>query len=105
MSSYFAHAPAEYFDLLGIRTYTYRPDEDGTYQFIHAFFTEKDQLQASMSILSSKLANDGVLWISVPKDDVNLDKNSIVSSAENNYLTISKETEFSNWSAYQFVVA
>lgn len=67
MSTYFAHAPAEYFDQLGHRTYTHRPDDDGTYQFIHAFFTKKEDLEASAWVLTSKLADDGMLWVSWPK--------------------------------------
>lgn len=105
MSTYFAHAPAEYFDLLGHRTYTHRPDEDGTYQFIHAFFSEKDQLEASFGILASKLADDGVLWVSFPKENSEIDKNLVVTLAKQYNLNSNKETEFSNWSAHQFVVA
>lgn len=67
MSTYFAHAPAEYFEALGHRTFTHRPDEDGMYDFIHAFFTEKEQMSASSQILVSKLADRGALWISWPK--------------------------------------
>lgn len=105
MSTYFAHAPAEYFDLLGMRTYTHRPDEDGTYQFIHAFFSEKEQLEASFGILASKLADDGVLWISAPKNSSEIDKNTVLKLSSQNSLKESKEAEFSDWLAYQFVVA
>jgi len=105
MTTYFAHAPADYFDLLGIRTYTHRPDEDGTYQFIHAFFTEKEQLEASFGILASKLADDGILWVSTPKENIEITKDLINSIALNNYLKPTQELSFSNWHAYQFVVA
>lgn len=105
MSTYFAHAPAEYFELLGHKTYTYRPDEDGAYQFIHAFFTEKEQLEASFGILASKLADDGALWISIPGDSSTIDKNLVYSSAEQNFLKLNTETKFANWVAYKFVVA
>lgn len=105
ISTYFAHAPAEYFDLLGHKTYTYRPDEDGTYQFIHAFFTEKDQLEASFGILASKLADDGVLWISTPKDSLEINTNTFTELANQNNLKESKKTEFADWLAFQFVVA
>jgi hypothetical protein len=104
MSTYFAHAPAEYFDLLGHKTYTYRPDEDGTYQFIHAFFAEKDQLEASFGILASKLADDGVLWISTPKNSSDIDKNIVLELASLNNLKESIEAEFADWLAFQFVV-
>lgn len=105
MTTYFAHAPVEYFDLLGHKTYTHRPDEDGTYQFIHAFFTEKDQLTASFDILASKLSNDGVLWVSFPKENSQIDKNLVDALANQNNLKPSKETSFSDWQAYQFVVS
>lgn len=105
MTTYFAHAPAEYFDLLGHRTYTHRPDEDGTYQFIHAFFTEKDQLEASLGILASKLANDGLLWISIPKNSNELSKESVEALAKQCSIKFSKETEFADWFGFQFVVA
>lgn len=104
MSTYFAHAPAEYFELLEHHTYTHRPDEDGTYQFIHAFFTEKEQLEASFGILASKLADDGVLWVSFPKENSEIDKNLITAIANQNNLNLSQEIEFSIWSAIQFVV-
>lgn len=104
MSTYFAHAPSEYFDLLGLRTYTHRPDEDGTFQFIHAFFTEKDQLEASFGILASKLSIDGFFWVSVPKNNTEIDKPFIESIAAQSSLKLANQTEFANWDAYQFVV-
>lgn len=67
MSAHFSHAPAEFFDLLGFRPRRMTPDEDGTYDYIQAFFTEREQLEASSGILTSKLADDGMLWISWPK--------------------------------------
>lgn len=105
MTTYFAHAPAEYFDLLGHRTYTHRPDEDGTYQFIHAFFTERSQLEASLGILASKLADDGLFWISVPKSSQELSKESIEVLANQYSIHFSRETDFANWLGFQFVVA
>lgn len=104
MSTYFAHAPAEYFELIGHKTFAYRPDEDGTYQFIHAFFTEKEQLEASFGILASKLADDGILWVSVPTENSDIDRKFINSLAENNYLKPNKDCQFENWQAYQFEV-
>lgn len=67
MSTFFSHAPPEYFEALGQRHLTFRPDDDGVFEFIHAFFTEKVQLEASSHILTSKLADKGMLWISWPK--------------------------------------
>jgi hypothetical protein len=80
MSTYFAHAPNEYFEALGHRTFTHRPDDDGMYDFIHAFFTEKEQLEASAGILLSKLADDGVLWISWPKQGSTINEDLIEQS-------------------------
>ena len=38
MSSHFSHAPVEYFEELGLRAAPNRgADEDGVYDFIHAF--------------------------------------------------------------------
>lgn len=105
MTTYFAHAPAEYFELLEHRTYTHRPDEDGTFQFIHAFFIEKDQLEASIGILASKLADDGVLWVSFPKENSTIYKELIFAMAKQYNLKPIKETEFSSWLACQFAVA
>jgi hypothetical protein len=68
MSTYFGHAPIEYFEALGHRTQTHRPDDDGMFEFIHSFFTEKAQLESSSSILVSKLADNGMLWISWPNE-------------------------------------
>lgn len=67
MSTFFSHAPTEYFEALGQRHLTHRPDDDGVFDFIHAFFTDKAQLEASGSILTSKLADKGMLWVSWPK--------------------------------------
>lgn len=67
MSTFFSHAPTEYFEALGQRHLTYRPDDDGVFVFIHAFFTDKAQLEASGSILTSKLADNGMLWVSWPR--------------------------------------
>ncbi len=67
MSTHFSHAPTEYFDEIGGNVFSHRPDDDGVFDFIHAFFTEKDQLIASSQILVSKLADNGMLWISWPK--------------------------------------
>lgn len=105
MTTYFAHAPAEYFDLLGYRTYTHRPDEDGTYQFIHAFFTERDQLEASIGILASKLADDGVFWLSVPKNSAEINRDYIEELSKQCSLKLSNQIEFADWLGFQFVVA
>ena len=67
MSTFFSHAPIEYFEALGQRHMTFRPDDDGVFEFIHAFFTDKAQLEASGGILTSKLADKGILWVSWPK--------------------------------------
>jgi len=74
MSTFFSHAPTEYFEALGQRHLTFRPDDDGVFEFIHAFFTDKVQLEASSSILVSKLADNGMLWVSWPRSRSSNDK-------------------------------
>ena len=67
MSSHFSHAPVEYFEELGLRAAPNRgADEDGVYDFIHAFL-RKSSAEASSHILVSKLAEGGFLWVSWPK--------------------------------------
>ncbi len=71
MSTHFSHAPVEYFEALGGSVYSHRPDDDGTYDFMHAFFTELEQMISSSHILASKLSDDGMLWISWPNQKSN----------------------------------
>ncbi len=66
MSTYFLKAPSEYWQVLGSRPQPY-DDVDGEYDFIHAFFTDKEALENFADILSSKLKNSGMMWISWPK--------------------------------------
>lgn len=62
----FVHAPEHYMDLLGEL-----PDDvmihsldDVPLYFIHAFYTEAEQLQAEFPQLKAALAKDGLVWIS-----------------------------------------
>lgn len=72
MRTHFSHAPAEYFLELGVWAAPNRgADEDGVYEFIHAFFTDSEQLISSSHILASKLSDDGMLWISWPSQNSN----------------------------------
>jgi hypothetical protein len=106
MSTHFSHAPVKYFEALGGNVYSHRPDDDGTYDFIHAFFTEKEQLVASAQILTSKLADDGILWISYPSNSQELTER-IVSEVLSTTGMISRETIeiIDNWLATKFVLA
>jgi len=66
MSTYFLRAPQEYWQELGFKQAPY-DDNSGEYDFIHAFFTSKIEMSNFADILISKLAFDGMMWISWPK--------------------------------------
>lgn len=70
MSTYFLKAPSEYFTLIGKKPQPY-DDVFGEYDFIHAFFTEKDAMYNFAELLVAKLADDGILWVSWPKSSQN----------------------------------
>jgi hypothetical protein len=62
----FINAPEEYFDSLGALPKSAKlPSEKS--DFIHAFFTELDDLQQQSNKLVQNLAEGGMLWISWPK--------------------------------------
>lgn len=108
MSTYFSHAPAEYFNLIGHHTYTHRPDDDGTYEFMHAFFKSKTDLEASAWVLTSKLADDGVLWVSwpsIPSENENsLTEQIIRETLSRHGVVDTKSCRLDNyWSALKFV--
>lgn len=63
MSTYFLRAPQEYFTALEFRQTPYN-DVEGEYEFIHAFFTSKEEMSNFADILVSKLAHGGSMWIS-----------------------------------------
>jgi hypothetical protein len=73
MSTLFLKAPAEYFATLGYRPRPY-DDVDGEYDFIHAFYTNKNDLSGYADILLSKLSDKGMLWVSWPKLSAQKDK-------------------------------
>lgn len=66
MHTYFLRAPSEYWKELGKKPQPY-DDNVGEYEFIHAFFTLKEELSNFADILESKLSVGGFLWISWPK--------------------------------------
>lgn len=66
MSTYFLRAPQEYWKELGYKQAPY-DDNTGEYDFIHAFFTSKEEMSNFADILISKLAHEGIMWISWPK--------------------------------------
>ena len=80
MSTYFLRAPQEYFKELGFRQAPYN-DNTGEYDFMHAFFTDKDEMSNFADILVSKLAHGGIMWISWPKVSANIDKIDVLSEA------------------------
>ncbi len=65
-SAYYLRAPQEYWQALGSKQAPY-DDNSGEYDFIHAFFTSKDEMSNFADILISKLAVGGMMWISWPK--------------------------------------
>ncbi len=66
MSVQLIHAPGDYVREVGIKSAGYNDAESG-YDFIHAFYTDKSDFAASAWLLTSKLADDGMLWVSWPK--------------------------------------
>jgi len=66
MSTYYLRAPMEYWQELGVKQLPYN-DNSGEYEFIHAFFTSKEEMSNFADILISKLSHNGILWISWPK--------------------------------------
>lgn len=66
MSAYYLRAPTEYWQELGIKQQPY-DDNSGEYDFIHAFFTSKEEMSNFADILVSKMSKNGILWVSWPK--------------------------------------
>ena len=64
MTTMFLHAPDEYFDALGIAVSL---SDVSSYDFMHAFYTQKARLEKEAPILVRNLAPKGMLWISWPK--------------------------------------
>jgi hypothetical protein len=109
MSTYFLRAPQEYFKELGFRQAPYN-DNTGEYDFIHAFFTNKDEMSNFADILVSKLAHGGMMWISWPKFSARTDMPSDITeqNLRNIFLplglvdvNVSEVT--SGWSGFKFV--
>jgi hypothetical protein len=63
MGTYFMRAPSEYWQELGMRQAPY-DDNSGEYDFIHAFFTSKEEMSNFADILVSKLSLAGMMWVS-----------------------------------------
>lgn len=81
MSTYFLRAPQEYWQELGIRQAPY-DDIEGEYDFIHAFFTSKDEMSNFADILTSKLAQGGMMWISWVKLSARKDNPSDITEQD-----------------------
>ncbi len=81
MSTYFLRAPQEYWQELGFKQAPY-DDNSGEYEFIHAFFTSKDEMSNFADILISKLAHGGMMWISWPKLSANNDNPSDITEQD-----------------------
>jgi hypothetical protein len=67
MSTYFLRAPQEYWQELNYTQARYN-DIHGEYDFIHAFFTSKEEMSNFAEILAGKLSQEGIMWISWPKN-------------------------------------
>lgn len=106
MRTHFSHAPVEYFEKLDMRAAPNRgADGDGVYEFIHAFFSDIDQLTASVDILASKLADDGILWISYPRSSNELSKESVIDAFTAAGVTPKETIEIiADWQGTKFVV-
>lgn len=81
MSTYFLKAPSEYFAALGKKPQTY-DDIFGEYDFIHAFFTEKDAMSNFAELLLAKMAPKGILWVSWPKKSARAEINSDITEQD-----------------------
>ncbi|MFY0599622.1 MAG: DUF3052 domain-containing protein [Cyclobacteriaceae bacterium] len=70
------NAPDHYFDLLfGLpETATFTEKAEGSFHFIHAFFTHEVDLLENWEKLKSLLNIDGTFWISWPKGSSKLEK-------------------------------
>ncbi len=74
MNAFLDDGPENYFELLAEAPSDVQPDDvhwrtraTGTLDFAHLFVTKKKRLATRLPLLKSKLAKDGVLWISWPK--------------------------------------
>jgi hypothetical protein len=81
MSTYFLRAPQEYFAALGYRQSPYN-DNIGEYDFIHAFFSSTEEMSNFADILASKLASNGIMWISWPNVSESSDNSTDISAAD-----------------------
>jgi len=81
MSTYFLRAPSEYWKELGKKPQPY-DDNIGEYEFIHAFFTDKEEMSNFADILESKLAVGGMLWISWRKVSALSDNQSYIDGQD-----------------------
>lgn len=66
MSTYFMKAPSEYFTAICKKPQPY-DDAFGEYDFIHAFFTEREAMANFAELLTAKLSEGGMMWVSWPK--------------------------------------
>jgi hypothetical protein len=81
LTTYFLRAPQEYWQELGFKQAPY-DDNTGEYEFIHAFFTSKEEMSNFADILISKLALGGVMWLSWPKLSARKDTPSNISEQD-----------------------
>lgn len=73
-------------------------------KLIHYFTVSKFQLEKEFPKLKGCLAKDGVLWVSNPKDSLDLDQTDVMEIGLKNGLVDVKVASLNNdWSAMKFV--
>jgi hypothetical protein len=79
------NAPEGYRELLGELPpeTTYADQLDGTFDWIQVFVTKKQALYDQLPGLKAKLAPNGILWITFPRDKqaTDLNRNAVVPDA------------------------
>jgi hypothetical protein len=79
------NAPSAYRDWLGELPPETTCSEtlDGTFDWIHVFATKQQELYDQLPSLKEKLAPDGILWVSFPRDKQKTDmsRNSVLPAA------------------------
>jgi hypothetical protein len=79
------NAPDGYRDMLGDlpEGVTYSESSDGTFDWIQIFVTKQQELYDQLPTLKAKLAPNGILWITFPRDKkaTDLSRNAVVPDA------------------------
>lgn len=101
------NAPEGYRDWLGELPpeTTFSETLDGTFDWIHVFATRQQDLYEQLPSLKAKLAPDGILWVSFPRDrkKTDMSRNSVIPPAMHPYgLTpVANAVINDNWTGYR----